>query len=130
MSLRGVLAALLSSSFFFSGSAAASVYAPPNCTASYAWTSNSLNQSACTVAAYMMSTCNGGSFDISPLLDTKHSYTGPSGNDDSDLCKCNTIAYSLISACDACQGSEWISFPNPVPPGTSVPHWAFDVTVR
>ncbi|KAF8477802.1 hypothetical protein DFH94DRAFT_846164 [Russula ochroleuca] len=131
MSLRGVLAALLSSSFFFSSLAAAAVSAP--CTASYAWTINSLNQSPCMVAAYMMSTCNGGSFVISPLLDSNQSYAGPSadGHDGSDLCKCNTIAYSLLSACDACQGSGWISFPNLVPPGTSVPRWAIvDVLIN
>jgi hypothetical protein len=50
-------------------------------------------------------------FTIAPLMPGgNHSYTGPSGPDDSDLCKCNTVAYSLISACDACQGSTWISY--------------------
>ena len=96
-------------------------------------TFNSINQNACTVAAYLMSTCNQGSewrrflstglcgasssqmfplflaaFTISPLSQG-YSYTGPSGVDDSNLCKCNTVAYSLISACDACQSSDWIT---------------------
>ena len=134
--------------------------------------------------------CRLGSFaafTINSLL-PGYSYTGPSGVDDSNLCKCNTVAYSLISACDACQGAQWITyasststqrptgayvsalagqnmcttarrfcllqrefplatenlfrlaltkgqmalrFPNPVPSGTRVPHWALlDVTVR
>ena len=45
-------------------------------------------------------------FIIPPLL-PQNSYAGPSGNDDNDLCKCNTVLYNLISACDACQGSPW-----------------------
>ncbi|KAF8477806.1 hypothetical protein DFH94DRAFT_855025 [Russula ochroleuca] len=143
MSLRAVL---LSSLFFFSGFAAAGISAPSCSSSTWSWTSNSLGQSACTVAAFMMSTCNGGSFTINPLL-PGNAYSGPSGSDDSNLCKCNTIAYSLLSACDACQGAEWISwteyisnctevelastFPNPVPAGTSVPLWAFiDVTIE
>jgi hypothetical protein len=31
------------------------------------------------------------------------------GLDDNDQCKCNTVVYNLISACDACQGSSWIA---------------------
>ncbi|KAF8497752.1 hypothetical protein F5888DRAFT_1694525 [Russula emetica] len=57
---------------------------------------------------------------------------------------CSTIGYSLLSACDGCQGSDWIrayvsainwtkyaynctktmppgSFPNPIPAGTRLP---------
>jgi hypothetical protein len=48
-------------------------------------------------------------FTIDPLQ-SGYSYTGPSGVDDSNLCKCNTVAYSLISACDACQSETWISY--------------------
>ena len=43
-----------------------------------------------------------------PALLPQNSYTGPSGADDDDLCKCNTVVYNLISACDACQGASWI----------------------
>ncbi|KAF8257088.1 hypothetical protein EI94DRAFT_1836099 [Lactarius quietus] len=76
-----------------------------------------------------------------PALLPEHSYTGPSGIDDGDLCKCNTVLYNLISACDACQGESWINyslwtsncstkatpgtFPEPVPDGTRVPKWAY-----
>lgn len=41
------------------------------------------------------------------------SYVGPTGsNDASDLCKCNTVVYSLMSACDACQFDDavWFSY--------------------
>ncbi|KAF8497750.1 hypothetical protein F5888DRAFT_1694492, partial [Russula emetica] len=58
---------------------------------------------------------------------------------------CSTIGYSLLSACDGCQGSDWISwtkyaynctktmppssFPNPIPAGTRLPQWALlDIT--
>ena len=44
-----------------------------------------------------------------PALQPGNSYTGPSGLDDDDQCKCNTVLYNLISACDACQGESWIS---------------------
>ncbi|KAF8497760.1 hypothetical protein F5888DRAFT_1694652 [Russula emetica] len=105
---------------------------------------NSLGQSACTIAAFMMSTCNAGSFTVDPLQ-PGYSYTGPGGTDDSNLCTCSTVVYSLISACAGSQGEDWISwseyvtncanilppssFPNPIPSGTRVPQWALlDVT--
>jgi hypothetical protein len=37
-------------------------------------------------------------------------YYGPNGADDSNLCKCNTVAYSLMSACGGCQGAEWVTY--------------------
>ncbi|KAH9005416.1 hypothetical protein EDB86DRAFT_1441566 [Lactarius hatsudake] len=111
----------------------------PDCSLSWKWTFNSLGQNACTVAAYMMATCNGGAFTIN-ALQPGYSYTGPSGIDDANLCKCNTVTYNLISACDACQSATWITwseysfnctrtlppstFPNAVPSGTVVPQWA------
>ena len=49
----------------------------------------------------------GFAFSI-PALPPQNHYTGPSGSDDDDLCKCNTVVYNLMSACDACQGSSWI----------------------
>ncbi|KAF8477810.1 hypothetical protein DFH94DRAFT_855028 [Russula ochroleuca] len=146
-----LLAVLLSSLFFFSGiqvAAAAAISAPGCSSSTWSWTSNKQGQSACTVAAYMLSSCSGGSFTVAPLASSSQAYPGPTGgSDDADLCLCNTITYSLLSACDACQGSEWVSwatyktnctsvqaassFPNPVPVGTSVPLWALiDVTVE
>ena len=49
-------------------------------------------------------------FTINPLP-LGYSYSGPSGGiDDSNMCKCNTVSYSLLSACDPCQGSDWMRF--------------------
>ncbi|KAF8261714.1 hypothetical protein EI94DRAFT_1745333 [Lactarius quietus] len=107
---------------------------------SFSWTFNSLHQSPCLVAAYLGAACSNGSF-VLPSLPPQNSYVGPSGDDDDDQCKCNTVAYNLISACDACQGEPWIpysewsynctinatvgTFPEPVPDETRVPRWAY-----
>ncbi|KAF8267028.1 hypothetical protein EI94DRAFT_1830321 [Lactarius quietus] len=117
----------------------------PACNSSWSWSYNSINQSPCAVAAYLQGACNDGVFTI-PSLDSGNSYTGPTGTgDDGDLCKCNTVVYSLMSACDACQGAKWFSwetwshnctktdpattFSNIIPSGTKVQEWAFlDVT--
>jgi hypothetical protein len=83
---------------------------------------NSLGQSPCTVAAYMIATCNRGGeylvcwliqalcshlyvdFTLSPL-DPGESYFD--GNTTFSSCECTTVGYSLISACGACQGETW-----------------------
>jgi len=121
----------------------------PNCTnTTLDWSFNSAGQNPCAVAAYLESTCWQGSFTVPPLP-SGYEYTGPNGTtaDDNDLCKCNTVTYSLISACGACQGEPWVTwsewvtncttilspstFPNPVPNGTFVPYWStLDVTVE
>ncbi|KAH9984289.1 hypothetical protein BJV77DRAFT_200464 [Russula vinacea] len=138
-----LLAAPFAFLFFFSGFALAQIISPI-CEPTWAWSFNSLNQDPCEVAAFMMGTCDGGLFTIDPLP-PGYSYIGPSGADDSDLCKCSTVGYSLISACGGCQGQSWITwseysfnctetlppsqFPNPVPEGIRVPYWALlDVT--
>lgn len=46
---------------------------------------------------------------VIPALLPQNSYTGPSGQDNGDLCKCNTVTYNLISACAACQEGSWIT---------------------
>ncbi|KAF8463023.1 hypothetical protein DFH94DRAFT_481874 [Russula ochroleuca] len=106
------------------------------------WSFNSLDQDPYLVAAFMMSTCNGGTFTMKSLPTGSMYYPGPSPKDDADynLCMCTTIVYSLRSACGGCQGGTWIpwseyklrcaetppapSFPNAVPVGTRVPPWA------
>jgi len=117
----------------------------PSCPTSWSWSFNSLGQSPCAVAAYLQGVCDNGVFTI-PDLVPGDSYVGPTGSSDSsDLCKCNTVVYSLMSACDACQDALWFSwktwsvnctavdppttFSNIIPNGTRVPGWAFlDVT--
>jgi len=137
------VAVSVASLLFFPGLVAAGISAP-GCSIAWEWSFNSLGQNPCTVAAYLLSTCNGGSFTINALPNGGH-YTGPTGADNNDLCECNTVTYSLLSACDGCQGEAWLTyssfvsnctrlmtpktFPNPVPSGTSVPYWALiDVT--
>ncbi|KAH9984238.1 hypothetical protein BJV77DRAFT_202461 [Russula vinacea] len=128
---------------FFFGFTVAQIVSP-NCESTWEWSFNSLDQDPCKVAATMLGTCYGGEFTILP---PQRPYFGPSGVDDSDLCLCSTVGYSLLSACGGCQGQTWITwsqfsfnctktlppsqFPNPVPTGLRVPHWALlDVTVR
>ncbi|KAI0280141.1 hypothetical protein BGY98DRAFT_372837 [Russula aff. rugulosa BPL654] len=95
------------------------------------------------VAAYMLATCYSGSYTLAPLS-IGTTYLGPNPSN-SNGCQCSTIGYSLISACATCQDeltiywSEYTlnctstqppsQFPNPVPAGVYVPHWAIlDVT--
>jgi len=111
----------------------------PNCTAGLTWLDNSLNQNPCQVAAYLEASCNGGQFSIPPLGPTNQ-YAGPHAGQ-GNTCQCNTVVYSLVSACAACQGEPWVSwsswsfncsvvaaastYPNPIPGGTRLPHWAY-----
>jgi hypothetical protein len=62
--------------------------------------------SICTFGASqtILSAC--AAFTV-PVLPPDQSYSGPSGVDKGDMCKCNTVVYNLISACDACQGEPW-----------------------
>ncbi|THH17528.1 hypothetical protein EW146_g3302 [Bondarzewia mesenterica] len=112
----------------------------PACAAGWEWMYNSLGQNPCVVASYLEAVCNNGQFSI-PALTPNHHYIGPDGPDNGDLCKCNTVSYSLISACDACQGSTWTQWsewsfnctsvsqdgtlPESIPSGTRVPGWAY-----
>ncbi|KAH9958294.1 hypothetical protein BC827DRAFT_609932 [Russula dissimulans] len=127
--------------FLVIGSARSQVTAPECTDATFTWSYNSLDQNPCLIAAYLAAVCNNGEFSVPALL-PQHSYNGPNGSDDDDICKCNPVLYNLISACDACQGDTWIpyvtwtancttvwnsslSFPKPIPAETRVPKWAF-----
>jgi hypothetical protein len=46
-------------------------------------------------------------FTIYPLQ-SGQSYGRPTGDNSTNLCMCSTVVYSLMSACDACQGETWI----------------------
>ncbi|KAF8491364.1 hypothetical protein F5888DRAFT_1736780 [Russula emetica] len=84
----------------------------PTCPTSWSWSFNSLGQSPCAVAAQLQGVCDNGEFSI-PSLVSGDSYVGPTGsNDSTDLCKCNTVVYSLMSACGACQFEDaiWFSY--------------------
>src|SRR5712671_1769312 len=50
-------------------------------------------------------------FGISPIS-SPAMYPGPLSDKNTSLplCLCNTVVYSLISACGGCQGTTWISY--------------------
>jgi len=102
------------------------------------WAFNSLGQSPCLTAAFLGQPCLAAnvSFDVGALQHNQ-SYIPhvPS------VCECNSVFYSLLSACAFCQDAEistWSTFSNncstispdgqytrKVPNGTSIPKWAF-----
>jgi hypothetical protein len=47
-------------------------------------------------------------FEIDPLPQGRH-YTGPDSGQGTP-CQCNTVVYSLVSACAGCQGGQWIPY--------------------
>lgn len=52
---------------------------------------------------------------LSPLASNTH-YIGPTEpeTNNDDAVECNTIFYSLVSACGACQGKTWIKYVFPL----------------
>ncbi|KAI0275685.1 hypothetical protein BGY98DRAFT_935629 [Russula aff. rugulosa BPL654] len=117
----------LVSLFFFSAFVVAQIKVTANCTSSYSWTFNSIGQSPCTVAAYMLGTCFGGNYTLAPLP-PGDTYSGPT-LETSNPCECSTVGYSLISAyteytLNCTSHMPPSQFPNPVPNGTYVPYWA------
>lgn len=48
-------------------------------------------------------------FTVDPLP-AGYQYAGPYVLDGDDLCKCNTVTYSLLCACGACQEDLWIRY--------------------
>ncbi|KAG6332289.1 hypothetical protein ID866_6798 [Astraeus odoratus] len=105
---------------------------------------NSLGQEPCVVAAYARVPCYGAEWIVYPL-DSDTYYIGPDTSN-ANACQCNTVTYSLLSACTACQNSTDIpswslwsyncsttyseEYPEDIPEGTAFPHWAYqDVAV-
>lgn len=116
------------------------IWGPRCCDDKWKWSYNSLGHHPCKIAAYLLSTCHNGGYYIPPLGSDGYEVPCKDG-----LCECNTVIYSLLSACEACQGGKWPyyneyvkkcskvlnpgHFPYPVPYGTKIPKWAFlDVT--
>ncbi|TFK30080.1 hypothetical protein FA15DRAFT_663425 [Coprinopsis marcescibilis] len=116
------------------------------CPDDFAWASNSLGQNPCLVSSYLQSAC--GSTVTVNLIPAGTHYTGPQSLGQATVCNCNTVVYSLTSACGACQGravwnwTDWsvnctpegtsiARFPRQIPDGTEAPEWAFlDVTTN
>ncbi|KAF8339239.1 hypothetical protein F5887DRAFT_475680 [Amanita rubescens] len=112
----------------------------PKCTnVHYNWTFNSMGQSPCYVADALMDQCLGQMYTIIPLSVPGDSYEFPE-NFLNATCSCNTVWYSLLSACAICQNGSWITwqsysqycnqtylmqYPGHIPSNTSVPSWAY-----
>ncbi|KJA27471.1 hypothetical protein HYPSUDRAFT_937449 [Hypholoma sublateritium FD-334 SS-4] len=124
--------------FILSSLRSTAAQAQASCLPFYSWASNSQNQSPCQVAASLLTVCNGSPFPVLPLP-ANSEYLGPTLQD-ANPCQCNTVTYSLMSACGACQGQDYVSwsvwttncatvygniFPEPIPSGVSVPGWAY-----
>ncbi|KAF8201562.1 hypothetical protein BJ912DRAFT_506116 [Pholiota molesta] len=134
---------LLSTFFTFSYLQSTAAQSDASCLPFYNWTSNAENQTPCSVASSLLAVCNGGPFPVAALPDNTH-YLGPTLQN-ANPCQCNTVTYSLMSACGACQGRTYLSwsvwsancamvytdtYPEPIPSGVSVPGWAYlDVEV-
>ncbi|KIM62175.1 hypothetical protein SCLCIDRAFT_120442 [Scleroderma citrinum Foug A] len=113
------------------------------CLSDFAWMNNSIGQDPCLVAAFVLGACTGGQFLV-PSLDSGFTYGGPFISM-ATPCECNTITYNLMAACSICQNRAYITwsswstncsmtypgvYPEDIPSGTAIPHWAYqDVTV-
>ncbi|KAF6764301.1 hypothetical protein DFP72DRAFT_419832 [Ephemerocybe angulata] len=107
------------------------------------WTFNSKGQSPCVVATALERVCSpGAALRLTPLrVDLGYVYLGPSSVFETHSgCLCNSVYYSLMCACSVCQGGNYMrwlpyienctsvdtgGFPQPLPQGYSVPHWAY-----
>ncbi|KAH9939080.1 uncharacterized protein BXZ73DRAFT_99756 [Epithele typhae] len=113
--------------------------------------SNSKGQNPCLVVSWLLTPCNSPADSVVGPLGPEEHYVGPIATSTSATpCKCNTVYYSMIQACAACQGLSAFSQPWPtwsmnctdpyakavigqyslkIPPGTSIPSWAYlDIT--
>ncbi|KAG7442072.1 uncharacterized protein BT62DRAFT_922890 [Guyanagaster necrorhizus] len=102
----------------------------------YSWSFNSLDQSPCDIGKALGGVCTTD-FTIQALPSGYH-YSGISAGYATD-CVCNTVYYSLLNVCAACQGGsvsvwdEWDTnctttyqtYPENIPAGTAVPHYAY-----
>ncbi|KAJ7087850.1 hypothetical protein C8R44DRAFT_29162 [Mycena epipterygia] len=114
------------------------------CSSSFDWSSNSLGQSPCLVAAYLGSVCDDGLFMVPALSNPLDFYQGPTVAQ-ANPCGCSSVFYSLLSACAECQSAQVLTwsvfskncttvypqiFAGNIPSRTAVPHWAYqNVTV-
>ncbi|EKM82550.1 hypothetical protein AGABI1DRAFT_125013 [Agaricus bisporus var. burnettii JB137-S8] len=122
---------------------AASVFAQTSdvtqCIAEFQWSINALGQNPCLVGAYLETLCSSQPFSVNALPQGNH-YIGPS-TDNADPCFCNSVTYSMISACAGCQDRRFSNFtmwtlncrqsdvaigqyPRTIPFTTQVPSWA------
>ncbi|KAF9527004.1 hypothetical protein CPB83DRAFT_438005 [Crepidotus variabilis] len=106
------------------------------CTSTYYWSLNALDQTPCMVAAHLIATC-GRDATMNSIPSGTH-YLGPSASAANE-CMCSSVTYSMVSACAGCQERIWedwptwsmncknkslTTFPRVVPKTTQVPEWA------
>ncbi|KAH9483716.1 hypothetical protein JR316_0003192 [Psilocybe cubensis] len=126
------------------------VRASVDCLPNYEWSYNHQKNSPCDVASALLKECDPAAGSLQPLTSNASgdAYYDPTQATQVNACLCNTITYSLVSACGICQGqsylywhtwvdvcnnasvSVWLyNYPLPLPPGLDVPLWAYmDVT--
>ncbi|TEB30500.1 hypothetical protein FA13DRAFT_1814684 [Coprinellus micaceus] len=105
------------------------------------WSYNSRDHSPCTIGAVLGGACSGSLLTIG-LLPAQGGYAyGSLTRFQANRCTCNTVYYSLESACAACQHLDnlWLpwsywsancsvtyqTYPGALPPGVPVPGWAY-----
>lgn len=111
------------------------------CSSSFDWAKNSKGQDPCLVAALLQADCRNGTNVTVPKLAVNEIYPGPDPANTHDVCACNSIVYSLLCTCAACQGRfcvDWTSwtehcamaylegFPKDIPSDINVPLWAYN----
>lgn len=112
------------------------------CATGFNWTYNSQGQSPCDVAASLLGVCVPAG-DPLPQLPPGYYYIGPTLQSRNE-CTCSSVYFSMLSACAVCQTRETLrwstyatncstvyvqTFPDPLPTGVRVPHYAYlDVT--
>ncbi|KAI0812734.1 hypothetical protein BC629DRAFT_961396 [Irpex lacteus] len=110
------------------------------CPSEYGWMTNSKWQNPCLVAAYLQSVCDSDpAISGVQTLPPGHHYILRAPN--ASNCTCNTVLYSMLSACTICQAQEYLpwsgwsenctykfvgNYPKPIPQGTAVPAWAYE----
>jgi len=104
---------------------------------------NSLGQNPCLVNAYVNSACTSDGQWVTPGLNGVATYAGPTTAEASN-CTCSMVSFSLLSACQYCQGSVFslpvwseyvancpaadvaIGYHHVIPSGTAIQAWAYD----
>ncbi|KAH7917961.1 hypothetical protein BV22DRAFT_1052065 [Leucogyrophana mollusca] len=109
-------------------------------TTDFGWATNVLGQDPCLVAhdLFVPNPC-GDTTVFFPTLSNSEGYPPPTTSD-AGPCLCNTVIYSLATACASCQGSEspswteWTAncpatlyqqWPDGIPSNTAIPPWAY-----
>ncbi|KAF9454636.1 hypothetical protein P691DRAFT_316859 [Macrolepiota fuliginosa MF-IS2] len=112
------------------------------CVSSFHWAQNDKGQDPCTVAALVQASCRSDTNVTIKKLSANEIYVGPDQKNTNDTCACNSVVYSLLSACAACQDRfyiDWQSWtrycatsylyriPGNISSNIVIPSWAYNV---